>query len=100
MPEWKDEIRKRLAGLQLEATREAEIIEELAQHLDDRDAELLAGGMTVEEAWRAALAEIGESELLGQELGRVERPTRREPVVCGAGRMNMIADLWQDLRYA
>jgi len=100
MPEWKDEIRKRLAGLQLEATREAEIVEELAQHLDDRDAELLAGGMTVEEAWRAALAEIGESELLGQELGRVERPTRREPVVCGAGRMNMIADLWQDLRYA
>jgi hypothetical protein len=36
MPEWKEEIRDLLAGLKLAPTREAEIVEELAQHLEDR----------------------------------------------------------------
>jgi hypothetical protein len=30
MPDWKPEIRRRLAGLKLEPTREAEIVEELS----------------------------------------------------------------------
>jgi putative ABC transport system permease protein len=99
MPDWKDEIRRRLAGLQLEPTREAEIIEELSQHLDDRYAELLAGGAADEAAYGAALAELSDSPVLSHELQRTERQVRREPVVLGAGRINMIADLWQDLRY-
>jgi hypothetical protein len=36
MPEWKPEIVRRLAALKLSPAREAEIGEELAQHLDDR----------------------------------------------------------------
>ena len=36
MPDWKREIRHRLAGLNIEATREAEIVDELAQHFEDR----------------------------------------------------------------
>jgi hypothetical protein len=36
MPEWKEETKQRLASLKREPTREAEIIEELAQHIDDR----------------------------------------------------------------
>jgi hypothetical protein len=35
MPDWKPEIRRRLAALYLAPTREAAIIEELAQRLDD-----------------------------------------------------------------
>jgi len=36
MPDWKAEIRQRLAGLKLEHRRaKAAIVEELAQHLDD-----------------------------------------------------------------
>jgi hypothetical protein len=41
MPDWKPEIRRRLANLQLPPTREAAIVEELAQHLDESYAELL-----------------------------------------------------------
>jgi ABC-type lipoprotein release transport system permease subunit len=41
MPDWKPELRKILASLQLEPEREAEIVEELTQHLDDRYQELL-----------------------------------------------------------
>jgi putative ABC transport system permease protein len=99
MPEWRDEIKRRLGLLKLEPTREAEIIEELSQHLDDRYAELVAGGAADEAAYGAALAELSDSPVLSHELQRTERQVRREPVVLGAGRINMIADLWQDLRY-
>jgi predicted permease len=100
MPEWKQEIRHRLAELKLEPTREAEIVDELAQHLEDRYAELRAGGEAKEAAYRAALAELSESEILARELRRVEPQVTPEPIVFGTNRRtNMIADLWQDLRY-
>jgi putative ABC transport system permease protein len=100
MPDWKDEIRRRLSRLRLAGAREAEIVEELAQHLDDRYEQLLKGGVAKEEAYRAALLELTESDLLAQELRRVERPVQQEPVVLGTRRkMNMFRDLWQDLRY-
>ncbi len=100
MPEWKPEIRRRLASLNLAPTREAAIIEELAQHLDDYYAELLAGGATEAQAYRQTLTELSESELLARELRRVERQVAPEPIVLGTTRRkNMIADLWQDLRY-
>ena len=100
MPNWKLEIRRRLASLELTPTREAAIVEELAQHLDDCHAESLSGGATEAEAYRAALAELSESELLARELRRVERQINPEPIILGTNRRtNMIADLWQDLRF-
>src|SRR5262249_11874787 len=100
MPGWKDEVKQRLANLRLAGTREAEIIEELSQHLQDHYEELSAGGATPEEAYRAALAELRESELLQRELRRVERQVAAEPIVLGTNRRsNMIQDLWQDLRF-
>ena len=101
VPEWKEEIRQRLADLRLAPTREAEIVEELAQHIEDRYEELLASGMTEAEASRTAFAELSEGDSLMRELRRVERRVVPEPVVSGANRRgNMIADLWQDIRYA
>ncbi|HTG16922.1 MAG TPA: ABC transporter permease, partial [Blastocatellia bacterium] len=99
MHEWKEEIRSRLTGLKLEPTREEEIVEELSQHLDDRCAEMRAGGASEEEAYRAALVDLSDSQLLARELRRVELQVNSEPVVLGTRRRNMIADLWQDLRY-
>lgn len=100
MPEWKQEIRKRLAGLRLSPTREAEIVEELSQHLEDCYQELLAAGESDEQACRTALLELMETDLLARELRRVERPVRYEPIALGAERSNMIGNLWQYLRYA
>jgi putative ABC transport system permease protein len=100
MPEWKEEIRRRLASLKLEPAREAAIIEELAQHLDDHYAESLSGGATEAEACRAALAELSEGATLQRELRRVEREVAPEPIALGTNRRrNMVADFWQDLRY-
>ncbi len=100
MIDWKPKIRQRLAKLKLEPVREAAIVEELAQHLDDEYAELLAGGVTEAEAYQQALAGLSESQILERELRRVERQVPPEPVVLGTNRrINMLADLWQDLRY-
>src|SRR5262245_59289936 len=99
MTKWKEEIRERLAGLNLSPAREVEIVDELAQHLEDRFAELLVSGATEEEAYRAGLAELSENERLQRELGRVERQATREPLAGKPGRLSMVGDLWQDLRY-
>jgi putative ABC transport system permease protein len=105
MSEWKQEIRERLPNLRLEPGREAEVIEELAQHLEDRHAEMLAGGATPEEANRSALSELSESGSLARELRRIERPAPQEPAISAATRRsnrrsNMMGDLWKDLRYS
>ncbi|HSO76295.1 MAG TPA: ABC transporter permease [Blastocatellia bacterium] len=99
MNEWKQEIRQRLSGLKLDPTREAEIVEELSQHLDDRYAELRSGGATKEHAIRLALIELSDSRLLARELRRVERLIKSDPVVLGSRRQNVIAGIWQDLRF-
>jgi predicted permease len=99
MPDWKVEISRRLAGLKLEPGREAQIVEELTQHLNDRFEELQIAGANNDEAYQTALAELNEDDQLVQELRRVERTVMQEPVVLGARRMTMVADLWQDVRY-
>jgi predicted permease len=100
MPDWKPEIIRRLAGVKLQPAREAAIVEELAQYLEDHYVELLAGGASEAEAYRQTLAELSGSELLAHELGRAERRVAPEPIVLGTNRRtNMIAGLWQDLRY-
>src|SRR5262247_4219755 len=100
MPDWKAEVRKRLSGLQLAPARENAIVEEVAQHLDESYAELLASGMSEDDAYRHAHAELHDGGLLTHGLRRVERFTNPEPIVLGTNRRtNMIADLWQDLRY-
>jgi putative ABC transport system permease protein len=100
MPDWKPEIGRRLQSLQLTPTREAAIVEELAQYLDDHYAELLAGGATEAEAYRQTLTELIGSELLAHELRRAGRRITQEPIALGTNRRtNMIAALWQDLRF-
>jgi hypothetical protein len=61
VPDWKPEIRRRLANLQLEPAREAAIIEELAQLLADCYAESLSSGATEAEADQRTLAELSGS---------------------------------------
>jgi len=93
MPEWSDWIRQQLAPLKLAPTREAEIVEELAQHARDRYADLTSSGVGDAEARRITLDELSGHEFLARELQAVERTNAPGPVVLGA------PGLWQDLRY-
>jgi putative ABC transport system permease protein len=83
--------------------REAAIIEELAQHLEDIYAELIASGMAPDEAERRTQAQLSGNAILSRELRRVERQAVLEPITLGATppgrRTNMIVDLWNDLRF-
>src|SRR5262247_2997153 len=99
MREWDEEISQLLAKLNLEPAREAAIVREISQHLDDRYEELLGSGLAPAEAARRTLEELSASEIFERELRRVERPSPQEPIVLGTNRSgNMIADFWQDLR--
>ncbi|MBV9927382.1 MAG: ABC transporter permease [Acidobacteria bacterium] len=100
MPDWKREVRRRLSGLRLSPTRESEIVEELAQHLEDRYEQARRWGASEEEAYRAASQELTESDLLAQGLKLFERPARVEPIAPGTPRrFGMLGDFGHDLRY-
>ncbi|HXQ71967.1 MAG TPA: hypothetical protein VN844_15845, partial [Pyrinomonadaceae bacterium] len=101
MPDWKDEIKRRLRGLQVSPVNEAEIIEELAQHLDDVYQRALRNGTSEENARRAALSELSAEHSLLNELQRThKRPPADEPLPGEPRRLNLLADFLQDLRYA
>jgi predicted permease len=99
MPNWREEIRTRLASLQLEPAREAQIIEELAQHLDDVYQDSIAKGLSEHESKRMALRELDAADALPNEIKRVHKPFNETPVP-GARRSNLLTDFFQDLRYA
>src|SRR2546422_8887769 len=84
MPNWSTEIRRRLTGVNLAPAREAEIVDELSRHLQDRYEELRAGGATDREATQGALLELDDQDLLSRELADVERRMSPDCVVLGS----------------
>ena len=99
MPDWKPEIRARLTGLNFEPAREAGVVEEISQHLDDRFAELRARGVSEEEARRAALEELSSKDILARELRRVERSPNHDAMVIGQTKGNIVEEFFADLKY-
>src|SRR5439155_170772 len=100
MLEWKPEILRRLATLKLSSTRETEIAEEIAQHLEDRYQELLVTGQSEDAAFRTAIDELKGEDFLARKLRPVERDLYREPVALGKDSSNFFAGILQDVRYA
>ena len=82
--DWATQLRARLASLRLAPAREAAIIEELSQHLDDRRQELIAGGATPEAATAMILGELrtqGGSQSGWARCGRRTLPQPAPPGV-------------------
>jgi predicted permease len=100
MPEWKPVLQARLAGLRFSPAREAEILEELSAHLDERYGELVRSGMPPDEARRTALDELRDDDLFRRDLHRLRQAHVAEPVAPGAPRRRLASDLRHDLRYA
>jgi predicted permease len=99
MSQWSDQLRSKLAGLQLDPAHEAEIIQELEQHLDDRYAELRTRGESEDAAREGALREIESCEVLRREL-RLSRPTAESRAVFGKNGGQMFSNLGQDMKLA
>ena len=101
MPDWTGDLRQRLVTLRLNPAREAEIIEELAQHLDQRYEELRAAGSNAADARHLATLELDDSAALARHMRQLRQAHQPPPIApgvpsCGSWR----AELWQDLRYA
>ena len=99
MPDFREEIRKRLAHLNLAAPREAAVVEELAQHLEEQCEEAISRGATEEQARERALADLADSEILARELKRLEHSSRCAAIAPGSERGHWLNDLGQDVRY-
>ena len=100
MSHWTDEIRRRLAGARLDPAREAEIVQELEQHLDDRYREMRSLGHDHESARRVALDELKDDVRMRAELLTVTRREVPPAPIGAAGDASWISGLWQDTRYA
>jgi predicted permease len=100
MPDWAREVRMRLSSLQLSPVREAEIVDELSQHLDDRYRDLIAGGASPEEATRLALGEFRSGDVLARYMAPLRQAHAPAPSTPAAPTGHLLSDLWQDVRYA
>jgi putative ABC transport system permease protein len=100
MRNWKSEVRDRLARLEIPPTRHAAIAEEVGQHLEDRCTTLVARGMSADNADRAVLQELDDSDVLAREVQRLVPASAVEPPTFGGGpRRSWIEAIWQDVRY-
>ena len=100
MLDWSDEIRARLATLRIDAAREADVVEELSQHLDERYDELKRGGASDADASRIALAELLEPDVLNERMRPLEQAKSPPPLPPQSAKDSWIASSWLDLRYA
>ncbi len=97
---WAGEVRARLAGLKLSPTREAEIVSELSDHLDDHWRERIAAGASTDEATHATLALFRDGDFLARYMAPLRQSNATPPPVPGRRTGSMLADLRQDVRYA
>ncbi|MCI0433520.1 MAG: ABC transporter permease, partial [Gemmatimonadetes bacterium] len=99
MREWREEVRRRLARAKLDGASEHDIVEELAQHLQDRYAELLARGVAAADARAEVLAELGEDDALAQHVGGAVR-ARPAPLPIGQPTFGgRVGGVWSDVRF-
>jgi putative ABC transport system permease protein len=100
MHDWHSEIRTRLAPLNLKPEREADIVDEISQHLAERYREAASAGASPDEAKRVALAEFKAGNVLAQRIAALRQAHAPASVTAGASTGRLFADLRQDVRYA
>ena len=94
------EIRARLAALRLDPAREAEIVEELSQHLTEEYENLRRGGRSEAEARRLAMNELLGPEALSSYMRPLRQARAPEPIQPGGPRRSLVGDFAHDVRYA
>ena len=97
MVDFQQMVRERLKDIGLSPVREAEIVDEVAQHMRDRYESHMSNGASPQEAERQISAELYERDL-ARELRDIERRWS-EPVTLGAERPDFWSGLLQDVRY-
>ena len=101
MPDFKAAVRRRLADRRIDPTLHVAVIDELAQHLDDRYRALRSNGLSAADAERDTIEEL-DDESLERELARAERmrPAPLAPLGRPSDGSELLTQWSQDLRYA
>ena len=73
MPDWSKYVRQNLQLSHLRPEREAEIVEDLAEQLDEAYEEALQRGLTSQQAESTAMQHVADWPALAEELARSER---------------------------
>jgi putative ABC transport system permease protein len=100
MPDFKPEIRRSIAELDLPPEREAGIVEELSQDLEERFEKALSEGASEEEAKQLALQELMQPDALGAQLKCVKMAAREKSPEIGSDKTRQrFAGVWDDIRF-
>lgn len=86
MPDWQELVRRQLDGLALEPHERAEVIEELAAHLDDTFEDLRRQGFTEKDAAQRSLCEVKDWRDLRR---KIQTARRKENTMS-----NRVTQLW------
>jgi putative ABC transport system permease protein len=100
MHDWQSLVRARLAELRVDPARAADIVDELAQHVADHHAELVASGLDDAAALQQALAPLDKHRQLADDLAHADRPRAAAPAPPPAARGSVFQGIWRDLAYA
>jgi predicted permease len=101
MPDWKAIVNQRLSGLHLQPAAERDLAEEFAQHLEDRYRDLVSGGSSEEEAYRATVSELNDIYPLREASRRTPHEKKDGGAILGnPSRGNRLEEIWRDLCYA
>jgi putative ABC transport system permease protein len=73
-PDFRALVRARIGAVPVEPMREADIVDELAQHVADDYADLVASGLAEADAIARALAPLDHPARIAAEIGRADRP--------------------------
>lgn len=100
MTDWKPILRSSLPPLSVDPAREAEIVDELAQHLTDTEAAAVAAGATACEAADAARAELPDAQQMARDIAQADRMRPALPPAPPAPRWWSPRGTLHEFRYA
>ncbi|PYQ42206.1 MAG: permease [Acidobacteria bacterium] len=101
MREWRSAVRERLAPLRLDPHQETDVIEELAQELEERHARAMREGRTDDEADALVSREVASESFSAEIRAALALPAARTAPDAGLAEYGpLFSGLREDLRYA
>jgi hypothetical protein len=98
--DWKADVRRHLRDVSIIEERQMDIVEEIAQDLEQRFAELRRSGAEMNDARRRVLAQLTDDADLATRLAQVTRARWRQPLPGLLRRHFALDAVAQDVRYA
>src|SRR6185503_1442674 len=101
MHNWNALVRARLNPLPVDPARAGDIADEMAQHVAQEYADLVASGVAEAEALERALAPLADRARVAEEIARADRPRAAAALPPPSnGSSGLLIDLGRDVRYA